>query len=96
MRHFTLAVCAAGLLVLAASSAPAASLHHKRHHGRVVAVPRHHDQPAYDGYAGHPYNAGGIDSPGPIYRDGYYLGSDVDPHIRFELLRDPWYARGRP
>ena len=95
MRHFTSAVCAASLLALAASPALAATHHHKRHHRHVVVAPRHYPS-AYGRYFRHPYNAGGVDSPGPIYRGGYYLGSDPDPNIRFELIRDPWFARGRP
>jgi hypothetical protein len=93
MRHLMSAVCAASLLALAASPAVAASLHHKRHHGRVVTPGQ---SPSADGrYYGHPYNAGTVTSGGPIYRDGYYLGSDPDPNVRFEMIRDPWFARGR-
>jgi hypothetical protein len=95
MRSFTSAVCAASLLALAASPAVAATHHYKRHHGHAVVARRAYP-PAYGRYYGRPINAGGINSPGPIYRDGYYLGSDPDPNIRFELLRDPWFARGRP
>jgi hypothetical protein len=82
------------LLALATSPAVAASHHHKRHHGHVVAP--HHYPAAYGRYYGRPLNAGSVNSPGPIYRGGYYLGSDPDPNIRFELIRDPWFARGRP
>jgi hypothetical protein len=98
MRRFTLAVCTAGLLALAASPALAASHHHKRHHGHVSrhVVAPHHYPAAYGRYFGRPLNAGGVNSPGPIYRGGYYLGSDPDPNIRFELIRDPWFARCRP
>jgi hypothetical protein len=93
MGHFMSAACAASLLALAASSAFAASLHHKRHHSHVV-VP-HQYPSAYGKYYGHPYNSGSVNSGGPIYRDGYYLGSDPDPNVRFEMIRDPWFARGR-
>lgn len=95
MRHFTSAVCAASLLALGASPGLAATLHHKRHYGHEVVAPRHYPS-AYGRYHGRPLNAGGVDTPGPIFRDGYYLGSDPDPNIRFELIRDPWFARGRP
>jgi hypothetical protein len=27
-------------------------------------------------------------SPGPIYRHGYYLGTDPDPRVRAEIVRD--------
>jgi hypothetical protein len=94
-RHLTSTVCAASLLALAATPALAATHHHKRHHAHIVVTP-HHYRAAYGRYDGRPLNAGGVDAPGPIYRQGYYLGSDPDPNIRFELIRDPWYARGRP
>lgn len=95
MRQFMSVVCAASVLALAASPAVAATHHHKRYH-RPSEVAPHHYPPAYGRYVGRPYNAGGVNSPGPIYRGGYYLGSDPDPNIRFELIRDPWFARGRP
>jgi hypothetical protein len=95
MRHLTAAVCAASLLALAASPALAAEFHHKHHRGHVVLVPRHYPS-GYGRYFGRPFSVGGVDSPGPIYRGGYYLGSDPDPNVRFELIRDPWFARGRP
>ncbi len=91
MRHFTLALSAATVLALAAPPALAASAHRHRH----AVVRGHYAHPWGYGYYGRPYNAGGVDSPGPIFRNGYYLGSDPDPNIRFELIRDPWYARGR-
>jgi hypothetical protein len=94
MRPVVLVVCAASLLALAASPVVAAALHHKRHYSHVVV--RRHDHPAYGWHSGYPYNAGGVNGTGPIYRGGYYLGSDTDPNIRFELIRDPWFARGRP
>jgi hypothetical protein len=95
MRHLASAVCAASLLALAASPALAEMHHHKHRHGHVVVAP-HHYPAAYGRYWGRPYSAGSVNSPGPIYRGGYYLGSDPDPNIRFELIRDPWFARGRP
>jgi len=95
MRHLMPAVCAASLLALAVSPALATTLHHKRHHGHVVVAPRPYP-PDYGRYYGRPIHAGGVDSPGPIFRSGYYLGSDPDPNVRFELIRDPWFARGRP
>jgi len=94
MRHLGPAVCAASLLALAVSPALAGTYHHKRHHGHVVAP--HHYPSAYGRYWGRPFSAGGVNSPGPIYRGGYYLGPERDPNVRFELIRDPWFARGRP
>ena len=95
MRHFMSAICAASLLAATASPVIAAAHHHLRHHRHVPIAP-HHYPSAYGRYLGRPYNAGGVNTPGPIYRGGYYLGSDPDPNIRFELIRDPWFARGRP
>jgi hypothetical protein len=46
---------------------------------------------AYGGYR--PFNAGGPGSPGPIYRQGHYLGTDPDPSVRFEITRDPYFER---
>jgi hypothetical protein len=34
----------------------------------------------------------GIETPGPIFNRGYYVGQDPDPTIRFQLLRDGWYG----
>src|SRR5882672_9818798 len=65
MKTLALTLSAA-LLALAASPALSASRHHVRHH-----------YGAYGTY-GHPFNAGGASSPGPIYRQGRYLGTDPD------------------
>ena len=32
----------------------------------------------------------GIQTSGPIYSRGYYVGQDPDPQIRLQLLRDAW------
>jgi hypothetical protein len=34
----------------------------------------------------------GIQTPGPIFNRGYYLGQDPDPTIRLQLVRDGWYG----
>ena len=34
----------------------------------------------------------GIQTPGPIFNRGYYVGQDPDPAIRFQLARDGWYG----
>lgn len=83
MKPLTLAVSTAALLALAVSPALSASRHHVRHY---------HGAYAYRGY-GPPLNAGGVYSPGPIYRQGHYLGTDPDPNVRFEITRDPYFER---
>ena len=82
MQPLTFALSAATLIALAASAAQAASHHHVRHHDGTYA---------YRGYG--PFNAGGVSSPGPIYRQGHYLGTDPDPNVRFEITRDPYFER---
>jgi len=83
MKPLTLAVSTAALVALAASPALSASRHHVRHdHGAY----------AYRGY-GPPLNAGGLYPPGAIYRQGHYLGTDPDPNVRFEIIRDPYFER---
>jgi len=82
MKPLTLAVSAASLIALAASAAQAASHHHVRHYYGAYA---------YRGYG--PLNAGGPTSPGPIYRQGHYLGTDPDPNVRSEIIRDPYFER---
>ena len=82
MKSRTLALSAATLIALAASAAQAASHHH---------VHRYYGPYAYRGYG--PLNAGGPSSPGPIYRQGHYLGTDPDPNVRFEITRDPYFGR---
>jgi hypothetical protein len=78
----TLVLSTATLIALAASAAQAASHHHVRHY---------YGAHAYRGYG--PLNAGGPNSPGPIYRQGHYLGTDPDPNVRFEITRDPYFER---
>ena len=82
MKLLTLALPAATLLALAASAAQAASHHHVRNYRGAYA---------YRGYG--PVNAGGVGSPGPIFRQGHYLGTDPDPNVRFEITRDPYFER---
>jgi|307.fasta_scaffold117791_2 hypothetical protein len=44
----------------------------------------------------HSYSPGhadtGIQTSGPIFSKGYYVGQDPDLAIRFQLLRDGWYG----
>lgn len=90
MKPLTLSVAVVGLLALPASSSFAGSS--DRHRG-----------PSHDGaYAGaygyevgpsRPFNVGGAWSTGPIYRHGYYLGSDPDPRVRAEIVRDKFSGR---
>jgi hypothetical protein len=83
MKSLTLTLSTAGLIALVAFPALAASRHHVRHYyGGAHAT----------GYY-RPFNAGGATSPGPIYRQGRYLGTDPDPNVRAEIARDPYFAR---
>ena len=82
MKVLTLILSAAALIGLAVPAAHAASHHHARHHYGAYA---------YHGYG--PVDAGGVRSPGPIYRQGHYLGTDPDPRIREEIVRDPYFER---
>jgi hypothetical protein len=34
----------------------------------------------------------GIQTRGPIFNRGYYVGQDPDPSIRLQLVRDGWYG----
>jgi len=34
----------------------------------------------------------GIQTTGPIFSRGYYVGQDPDPSIRLQLVRDGWYG----
>ena len=81
MKSLTLTLSAAAVVALAASPAQSASRHHARHH--------HYS----GGYYGYPFNAGGPSSPGPIYRQGRYLGTDPDPNVRAQIARDPYFGR---
>jgi hypothetical protein len=83
MKPLTLTLSAAALLALAASPALSASRHHARHYYA----------PSTYGYDGRPFYSGGVNSPGPIYRQGRYLGTDPDPNVRSEIARDPYFAR---
>jgi hypothetical protein len=87
MKPLSLTLSAAALLALAISPALSASRHHARHH--------HHYYygGTTTGYDGRPFYSGGVSSPAPIYRQGRYLGTDPDPSVRFEIARDPYFAR---
>ena len=87
MKSLMLILLAATPIALAESAAQAASHHRVRHyHGGYSYGPH-----AYRGYSS--VNAGGVGSPGPIYRQGHYLGTDPDPNVRFEITRDPYFER---
>jgi len=84
MKSPTLTLSTAALIALVAFPALAASRHHARHYyGGAHAY----------GYDGRPFTAGGVSSPGPIYRQGRYLGTDPDPNVRAQIVRDPYFAR---
>src|SRR5258708_40363833 len=86
MKFLPLPLSAAALVALAASPAPAASRHHVRHsYGGNYA----------SGYYGRPLNSGGVNSPGPIYRQGQFLGTRPHPPIPEEILRGPYFSRRR-
>jgi hypothetical protein len=85
MRLLTLFLSAATLI--AASPVLAAPRHHQRAGGYYADV----GGPV--GRHWRPFNVGGMSSPGPIYRQGHYLGSDPDPRVRFEIARDPYFSR---
>ena len=84
MKTLALALSAGSLMALAVPPALSAPRHHVRHHYGAYS---------YYGSYGRPFNAGGIYSPGPIYRQGHYLGTDPDPSVRFEIARDPYFER---
>jgi hypothetical protein len=83
MKSPTLTLSTAALIALVAFPALAASRHHARHY--------YGGAHAYGYYR--PFNSGSATSPGPIYRQGRYLGTDPDPNVRAEIARDPYFAR---
>jgi hypothetical protein len=84
MKSPTLTLTTAALIALVAFPALAASRHHARHYyGGAHAY----------GHYGRPFTAGGVSSPGPIYRQGRYLGTDPDPNVRAQIVRDPYFGR---
>jgi hypothetical protein len=54
----------------------------------AVAASKHHHRSYSAGHVRLAYRA----SP-PIYSQGRYLGNDPDPSVRFEIRRDPYFAR---
>ena len=90
MKPLTLSVAVIALLALPASSTFAASndRHRARSHDGVTAGAY-----GYDGSTSRPFYAGGAWSTGPIYRHGYYLGTDPDPRVRAEIVRDKFSGR---
>jgi hypothetical protein len=88
MKPLTRSAAVIALLVLPMSSTFAASndRHRARPHDGATAG-------AY-GYEGaRPFYAGGAWSTGPIYRHGYYLGTDPDARVRAEIVRDKFSGR---
>jgi hypothetical protein len=88
MKPLIPSVAVVSLLVLPADFAASG----ERHHVRL------HDAPPASGYArdvgiSRPLISGGAWSTGPIYRHGYYLGTDPDAQIRAEIVRDKFYGR---
>jgi hypothetical protein len=90
MKPLTLSAAAMALLVLPASPAFAASndRHRARSHDGAYA-----GASGYEGGAARPFYAGGAWSTGPIYRHGYYLGTDPDARVRAEIVRDKFSGR---
>src|SRR5258705_13249507 len=89
MKSLTLSAAVMALLVLPASSTFAAS--NDRHRARA------HDGASAGAYryeGTRPLYAGGAWSTGPIYRHGYYLGTDPDSPVRAEIGRDKFSGRG--
>jgi hypothetical protein len=90
MKPLTLTAAVMALLVLPASSTFAASNDRPRarsHDGAYAGAY------GYEGSAARPFYAGGIGSTGPIYRHGYYLGTDPDARVRAEIVRDKFSGR---
>ena len=89
MKPLTRSAAVIALLVLPASSTFAAS--NDRHRARS---PDGAYAGAYgEGGTARPFYAGGAWSTGPIYRHGYYLGTDPDPRVRAEIVRDKFSGR---
>jgi hypothetical protein len=84
MKALTLTLSAAALVAFAASPASAAARKHVRHH---------HVHYVHDVHRYQPLNTGPVSSGGPIYQQGFYLGTDPDPNVRFEINRDPYFGR---
>jgi hypothetical protein len=83
---------AAVMALLALSASPNLAISGDRHHARA------HDGPyaagsGYDTSPSRPLIAGGAWSTGPIYRHGYYLGTDPDARVRAEIVRDKFSGR---
>ena len=90
MKPLTRSAAVIALLVLPASSTFAASndRHRARSHDGAYAGTY-----GYEGGTSRPLYAGGVWSTGPIYRHGYYLGTDPDPRVRAEIVRDKFSGR---
>ena len=90
MKPLALSVAVIALLASAASSTFAAfnDRHRARSHDGAYAGAY-----GYEGVTSRPLYAGGVWSTGPIYRHGYYLGTDPDPRVRAEIVRDKFSGR---
>jgi hypothetical protein len=90
MKPLTPSVAVMALLALPASSNLAISgdRHHARAHEGASAGGY-----GYDTSPSRPLITGGAWSTGPIYRHGYYLGTDPDARVRAEIVRDKFYGR---
>jgi hypothetical protein len=83
----TLTLCALMLVGLAMASANSAAF---------AAAPAHMASKDAQQSVVHSYSPNrantGIQTPGPIFNRGYYVGQDPDAAIRFQLARDGWYG----
>jgi len=59
----------------------------------LVATPALAQKPTHHAAAPGPYASAA--QPAPVVKDGYYVGTDPDANVRFELNRDaPTYTTG--
>jgi len=90
MKPFTPSAAVMALLALSASPnfAISGDLHHARAHDRSYV-----SEYGRETGPSRPMIAGGAWSTGPIYRHGYYLGTDPDARVRAEIARDKFSGR---
>jgi hypothetical protein len=90
MRSLIQLTLAAALAAVTLTSPAAASVRHHRHH---TSIPGEAQEAAtvagFPGYGTGPYWQGEPTDNLPIWRYGYYQGTDPDPFIRSQLMRDP-------
>jgi len=85
LRFASVLIAAAGFAAAIALALPAdaAGKHKKRHAGHRGGIPAQAMQ-----YGGAPPWGGGASGTGPLYFAQEYLGTDPDPGIRFQLMKD--------